>query len=190
MSREDPKPGRWILPLVLAGIVGFTYVFVNSIPPAPVTATTLAPGDAAATTTTPDGPPSTTTLDPVTAAFNADVARIQTEAAELITEADGINERWDDGSLTFTASRAEFDAYQDKVADWADTVTAVVPPEPVATQWTAVTEEAENMAAAAADMFTGFIDPETSAGRRQAHDELKAAGDAIAAALTSVTAGS
>ena len=27
----DPKPGRWILPLIILAMVGFTYVFVSSL---------------------------------------------------------------------------------------------------------------------------------------------------------------
>jgi hypothetical protein len=186
MSREDPKPGRWILPLVLAGIVGFTYVFVNSIPPAPVTATTLAAGDTTPLPTATSAPTSTTTLDPLAVAFNAEITRIQTEAAELITEAQAVNDRWDDGTNTFTASRAEFETYRDTVATFSSDVAAFAVPESLATQWADVTAAATGMADAAAAMFTGFIDPESSAGRRQGLDDLKTAGSAIQTALTAV----
>ena len=30
----DPKPGRWILPLVILGMIGFTYFFVRELPEA------------------------------------------------------------------------------------------------------------------------------------------------------------
>ena len=30
-TKADPKPGRWILPLVIIGMVIFTYVFVGNI---------------------------------------------------------------------------------------------------------------------------------------------------------------
>ena len=188
MSREDPKPGRWILPLVLVGIVGFTYVFVNSIPPAPVTATTIATSGSTPLPTATNAPAVTTTLDPLAAAFNAEVTRIRTEAADLITEAQAVNDRWDDGTNTFTASRAEFEAYRDTVETFAGDVAAVTVPEALITPWADVTTAATDMADAAAAMFTGFIDPESSAGRRQGHDDLKTAGDAIQTALTAVAA--
>ena len=30
----DPKPGRWILPLVVLGMIAFTYFFVRELPEA------------------------------------------------------------------------------------------------------------------------------------------------------------
>ena len=179
MSKEDPKPGRWILPLVLAGIVGFTYVFVNAIPPAPVATTDGGGGGAAATTSTTAAATTTTTLDPVTLALASELDRIGTEGTDLVTEAQAINDRWDDGSSTFTASRGEFEAYRDKVQTFSDSVAGIVAPPAVGEQWQAVTNQAQAMATAASDMFDGFIDPESSAGRRDGHDALKAAAAAF-----------
>ena len=34
MSKEDPKHGRWILPVTIAALIGFTYLFVTALPPA------------------------------------------------------------------------------------------------------------------------------------------------------------
>ena len=69
---------------------------------------------------------------------------------------------------------------------FATDVAGVTVPESLATQWADVAPSATDMADAAAAMFTGFIDPESSAGRRQGHDDLKTAGDAIQTALTAV----
>ena len=33
----DPKPGRWILPLVVLGMVAFTYFFVGAFTEAQIT---------------------------------------------------------------------------------------------------------------------------------------------------------
>jgi hypothetical protein len=56
VSKQDPKHGRWILPLVIAGLVGLTYSFVNALPPAEVPLGTTIP-----TATSSTLPPETTT---------------------------------------------------------------------------------------------------------------------------------
>ena len=46
----DPKPGRWILPLVVLGMVAFTYFFVRALPSGSeegATDTTIAASDSA-----------------------------------------------------------------------------------------------------------------------------------------------
>ena len=48
VSKEDPKHGRWILPVVVAALIGFTYLFVNALPPAEIpvgTTTTVVAGE-------------------------------------------------------------------------------------------------------------------------------------------------
>ena len=54
----DPKPGRWILPLVILGMIAFTYFFVRSLPEASPN-TTLAAGDTTPTTVGEGGPTTT-----------------------------------------------------------------------------------------------------------------------------------
>ena len=63
----DPKPGRWILPLVVLGMVAFTYFFVRALPsgsePGEDTGTTLAASD---TTVPADGEESPDDTTPTT----------------------------------------------------------------------------------------------------------------------------
>ena len=66
----DPKPGRWILPLVILGMVAFTYFFVRELPAASPNTTLLAQE----TTTTQPLPTNSTTpgdsnLEPATQAY-------------------------------------------------------------------------------------------------------------------------
>src|SRR3970040_1221947 len=64
----DPKPGRWILPLVILGMVAFTYFFVRSLPEASPD-TTLVSGP---TTTVPaDGETTTVPSKQITLAPRA-----------------------------------------------------------------------------------------------------------------------
>ena len=108
MSRLDPKPGRWILPLVVLALIAFTWVFVDALPPtsedAPATlSTTDAPRPAETTTTqTPvDTTTTTSTIPPEVAALLTAADLIGDEAARLLTEAEEINAAWEDGG-TFT----------------------------------------------------------------------------------------
>ncbi len=96
----DPKPGRWILPLVILGMIAFTYFFVRELPEAS-TETTLISGDDTTTTTTPaDGSTSTTDgssdLDPETQAY--------------LDEIDAINNELQVQSGELTAANTGFDA--------------------------------------------------------------------------------
>jgi hypothetical protein len=178
MSKADPKPGRWILPLVVLGIVGFTYVFVNAIPPAPVETTvagsgpetTLAPGTETTTTTA--------AVDPVVAAFLAAVDELEVRANELLEEAQQINDDWDNEEASFSATRAAFEQHEIRVQDFAQAVVAVITP-PAVTNWTAVSGSASSMATAAGNMLDGFLDPNSSAGRRSALADLQAAGEEL-----------
>jgi hypothetical protein len=189
MSKADPKPGRWILPLVVLGIVGFTYVFVNAIPPAPVDTTTpittvdptAAPGAGTTTTTTP--------VDPVLGAFLTELDGLDTQAADLLAEAQQINDNWDNENATFSGTTAAFEAYEAKVQDFAAAVAAVAPP-PTVTSWTTASGAANAMATAAGNMLEGFLDPDSAAGRRSGLADLQAAGaellDSLGAARTVV----
>ena len=80
MSKEDPKHGRWILPLVIAGLVGLTYSFVNALPPAEVP---LASTTTAVVTTTAPPETTTTTLPPEIEAFMALVDGYEATALEI-----------------------------------------------------------------------------------------------------------
>ena len=187
MSREDPKPGRWILPLVVVGIIGFTYVFVNALPPAPVTSTTVPP--ASGSTLPPDSTASTTTttLEPTAAAFVAELDAIETQANDLLAEAQEINDNWDNESATFRGTQSAFEAYEVKVQDFAAAVAAVSPP-PTVTSWTAATGAAGTMATAAGNMLDGFLDPDSAAGRRSGLADLQAAGAEALSAFGSARA--
>ena len=72
MSKEDPKHGRWILPVVVAALIGFTYLFVNALPPAEIPVGTTTTAVAAETTTTTVAATTTTTLPADIAALQAD----------------------------------------------------------------------------------------------------------------------
>ena len=160
VSRTDPKPGRWILPLVVAGIVAFTWVFVNALPPAP-NATTG--GTLATTTTGPDDSGSTTTTEPVvastttTTAVPAEVVEfllradtVTGAADDLLVEAQEINETWESGR-NFTLALNSLRDFDTRTGAFSDSVASASVPDSFATEWEAVQTAASDMAAAASD---------------------------------------
>jgi len=95
----DPKPGRWILPLVILGMIAFTYFFVRSLPEASPD-TTLAAGDTS--TTVPGGDGSTTvpanggTVDPdAVQVYLGELERVSGELQVLNTELVTVNTGFD-----------------------------------------------------------------------------------------------
>lgn len=93
----DPKPGRWILPLVILAMIAFTYFFVRELPGA-TTSTTAVSGDT--TTTTPGGDGSTTTtlagpVDPAVQAYVDEVRAISTDLTAQGDELEATNAGFD-----------------------------------------------------------------------------------------------
>lgn len=100
----DPKPGRWILPLVILGMVAFTYFFVSELPEASPDTTLLGGGEDTTTTTTtpgssgttqPGGDNGTSTLDPDTQAYLDAIGNINDELQVLRTEMTTVNAGFD-----------------------------------------------------------------------------------------------
>ena len=89
----DPKPGRWILPLVILGMIAFTYFFVSELPEASPD-TTLVGQE---TTTTTLGTATTTEasgggeLDPEIQAYLDELDAINSELQLLNTEMVTVN---------------------------------------------------------------------------------------------------
>ncbi len=98
----DPKPGRWILPLVVLGMVAFTYFFVRELPEASPDTTLLGSGDTTTTTTPlsngttlPGGDNGSTTLDPDTQAYLTALGEVNDELQVLKTEMITVNAGFD-----------------------------------------------------------------------------------------------
>ena len=96
----DPKPGRWILPLVILAMIAFTFFFVRALPEA-TPDTTLA---VEAETTTTVGDPTETTLpapagatpvDAVTQAYLDELDAINADLQVLGTEMVTVNAGFD-----------------------------------------------------------------------------------------------
>jgi hypothetical protein len=154
---------------------------VNALPPAPVTETTEAP--ASGTTVAPSASTTTTTtLPPASAAFIAQLDDLETQANDLLAEAQEINDNWDNENATFSGTEARFEDYEVRVGEFATDVAAVAPP-PNVTSWASAGGAASAMATAAVNMRVGFQDPDSAAGRRSGLADLQAAGEELLTAF-------
>lgn len=177
MSKADPKHGRWILPLVIAGLIGFTYLFVNALPPAPVT-----PTDTTSTAPGTTRPPVdvTTTLPPAEAAFLAAVDDLATRTAAMAEEAQAINTAWDDRTATAADTNAAFTDLLSRSDALAAEISALEVPQPATDAWAGVIGASTEFSDAAAAMLDGFANQPGSAGRLAALDQYGTAAAAMA----------
>ena len=131
----DPKPGRWILPLVVLGMIAFTYFFVRELPEAS-TETSLVSGGDTTTTTAGGGDGSTSTtqsqtpLDPDTQAYLDTVDEIngnlQVQRTEIVTVNDGFNA--DPREIEYSDAETRFETVSTATTALADQLRALTPP--------------------------------------------------------------
>lgn len=204
-TNYDPKPGRWMLPLVVLAMVAFTYLFVRELPSAASAAdgeTTSTTGGATATTTTSAGGSESTTttaaeLDEATAAYLESLAGFQTRMTDLQTQLAAANGGWDADPRTISYNQAQ-DAFV-SVAEGAATlvgeIQAVVPPDPLIEAHNGVVAAAQQAADAASRALAGLRapSPDTGEGRRTAVNDFDTAvaafADSVAAAGAAATGG-
>jgi hypothetical protein len=131
----DPKPGRWILPLVVLGMIAFTYFFVRSLPEAsPDTtlvagpSTTAGPGGDGSTTTVPGEPGGT--VDDAAAAYLGELDRINGELAALDSELVAVNAAFDaePREIEYGDAESRMEAVATQSQALSDQVAALVPP--------------------------------------------------------------
>jgi len=189
VSREDPKPGRWMLPLVVAGLIAFTFVFVNALPEAEVPINGTGSGTGATTTTTTTETPSSstsTTLNPSVQEFIQTTRSIDRNVSDLATLAQQINDDWDTRDKEFAETRDALEELETQTTTFADSVAAIDVPNPAADDWATVTDSLAALQSAAADMLDGLVNAAGSAPRLNALEDYKAAADTITNALADV----
>lgn len=170
MSKADPKHGRWILPLVIAGLIGFTYLFVEALPPTAVDATdtTVAtPGDGGTTDTTGGdaGGVTTTTLPAEVQAFVLSVDDYTARTAALAVEAQTINDDWDADTIDFAGARDALAAFEVDTNALTQEINATVVPVAATDAWNVVIASSQTLDTAAADMLDGLVNSSTSEKR-------------------------
>ena len=155
VSKEDPKPGRWILPIVIVALIGFTYVFVNALPAADV---------AASTSTT------SSTLPTDVHAFLQEIDRFDQEARDLATELNSVNDAWEAQEIDFDAAEAGFIAVSDGAQDLANQVAATSVPDPYQPAWPDTIAASQGLVDAADAVVEGLRAPDDGSARREAVD--------------------
>jgi hypothetical protein len=186
----DPRPGRWLLPLVILGMVVFTYVFVQALPGADAEGDDLSSETTTTTTTEPETDASTTTtteaatLDPSVQDYLNLVASQETALTGFQTEMATINGQWDaeERTVTYPDTEAALIDLAGRVRTWAEDVAAVVAPlglEGVHTVLSAAAAEAANAADA---VVAGLQSSDTGEARRAALDSFDEAVRAFTAA--------
>lgn len=184
VSKEDPKHGRWILPLVVLGLVLFTWTFVNALPAADTVTTTVVAGEETTTTTAPPEETTTTTLAPEIVAFVASTDALSATATELRTRAQTINDEYPD-ITGYGATRDLLSALNQDTEALVAQVAAVEVPAAAAEKWTDVTTASSAMAIASANMLDGLVNTSGSEARLAALDDYNIAAATFTQALDS-----
>lgn len=186
----DPRPGRWLLPLVVLGMVLFTYVFVETLPGAEADAVDL---DDGATTTTTDSISSstdssttttTTPLDPEVTAYLETMAGFEGQLTEFQTTMSTVNSQWDASPKQIGYGDAEqaLEELMGQLGAWQDGVASAVPPLTLTDRHTIVSQTAESVVDAANAVLTGLRGP-SAAPRLEALDQFDGAVRAFTAAV-------
>ena len=171
MSKEDPKHGRWILPVVIAALIGFTYLFVTALPQAeiPVGTTTIAV--ASDTTTSLPDTTTTTTLPPDIAAFLSLVDEYEATANSIANDIDEANTAWEnkaDGVPSFADTLAAFDAAKVEAETLSESVGATSPPDAYLTVWPDSVAAAATLPPGVDAVIEGLRAPDDGTARREA----------------------
>lgn len=171
MSKADPKHGRWILPAVIAGLIGFTYLFVTALPPAEIpvgTTTTVAASDT--TTTVPDST-TTTTLPADIAAFLALVDTYELTANSIANDIDEANTAWEnktDGVPSFADTLAAFEAAKVEAQTLSESVAATNVPDAYVDVWPDAATTAATLPPGVDAVIEGLQAPDDGTARREA----------------------
>jgi hypothetical protein len=172
----DPKPGRWILPLVILGMIAFTYFFVRELPEAS-TETTLVSGPGT-TTTVPgdDGGASTTqppsTLDPDTQAYLDTIDAINVALTAQSTEIAAVNTGFnaDPREVEYADAESRFEVVVTETTALAEQLRGLTPPAALEANHTTLQTNIDLAAASAEAALAGLRSTDTGEARNGAVD--------------------
>ena len=112
----DPRPGRWILPLVILAMMAFTYLFVSELPEAPPDTTLLSsptPTTVLDTSETTVPGNAEGTVDDATRAYLDELDEINAALQVLDTEMITVNDGFDADPKQVEFSEPTPDGYDD-----------------------------------------------------------------------------
>jgi hypothetical protein len=196
-SNYDPKPGRWMLPLVVLAMVAFTYLFVRELPSAASAnenGETSGSTSSTTSTTGADGATTTTSgeVDGTTQAYLDSLAGFQSTLSNLQTELASANAGWDANPKTITFDQAEeaFISVAEGSAALVGEVQAATVPAALVEAHNVVIAAAQQAADAGGRALAGLRapSPDTGEPRRAAVNEFDAAVTAFNEAVQAASA--
>ena len=201
----DPRPGRWMLPLVVLGMLLFTYVFVSQLPGSGPdeqgTGTTLTSTPGSTDATLPDGggtgengDTAPTTTSPPTAAtpeveaYRAAMTALGSELNAFNTELDEVNSAWDADprGIEYSAAEQRFRAVAEGLGEWSQRVEEVAPPESLTEAHANFVAAAQAASTEAAAVLDGLVNSPGPEERREAAGRFDAARQAFEDALAAI----
>lgn len=189
MRNPDPKPGRWILPLIVIGMVAFAYVFVSNLDTAPevtaasTTTTTIDPlgVDPVASTTVP-------VIDATTQAYLDQVTLLNTDLDGLAARLQQLNADWDARTIDYATARNTLrDEIIPELEAWAVRVADAAAPPSYATDQAALTDAAAPVVAASQAVLAGLESSDTGEARAAALVDFTTAVTGFQTAATTIT---
>ncbi len=164
----DPKPGRWILPLVVLGMVIFTYLFIRSLGEEEVVATPGTGGPA--TTQQQDGTttPTATTLAPGVQTYFDDLQTASTSLTDVQTQLAAANGGFDNDEINYSETEAAFVELVDQANQLATQISEIEPPGNLSANHSAIESQATEAAAALQSAIEGLRSSDDGSMRRTA----------------------
>ena len=167
----DPKPGRWILPLVILGMIAFTYFFVSELPEASPDSTLA--GQLTTTTfdeTTATSEPESNELDPATQAYLDEIEAIndqlQVLGVEMVTVNDGFDA--DPRTIEYGDTESRLEAVETQTQELSAALAKVVVPFNLQVNQDVLTTAMQFATLAAGDALNGLRSADTGELRRDA----------------------
>ncbi|NNC93292.1 MAG: hypothetical protein HKN80_12465 [Acidimicrobiia bacterium] len=171
----DPKPGRWILPVVILAMMGFAYLFINAAEDPTVSASdTTRSGGSSGTTTTTAAPPDTTTTTALPAEavqYNEAITAKGLELADLLQQINDANADWDARTVGYAETLSSLQALEAEVKTWRTGVDPIVVPASLpeyANFHSILTNAATQVSRTAGDIVIGLQAPDTGEARTAA----------------------
>lgn len=182
MSKQDPKLGRYILPVVIAALIGFTYVFVNALPPVDIT-TSSTSTTASAAVDTSSASTTTPTLPSDNVAFLAELDRFQAIAADNLVQLNDVNAKWEAKEIEFSETKTGFIEVRDSSQNLTDQMAAATVPETYQPPWPDTLVAAQDLVTKATAAIAGLEAPDDGTLRQQGVQAFNDASIAFAAQL-------
>lgn len=183
----DPKPGRWILPLVVLGMVAFTYFFVRALPegaeePSDTSVsasdTTFPGSETSPEDSTPgSSAPTDPSLDPETQAYLDGVGVILTSMEDLQREMAAVNGGFDADPRTVEYGDAvdRLTVLAGQAGDLVGEIDALTVPESLATNHETIRNAVTTAAGAADEALAGLQSTDDGSQRRNAIEAFDSA---------------